>query len=121
MASTSTCSTTRALMSTPHFFARVREMNPGAYLSSFVTWAPINDSILASAEADEAFSPEADDSAEGDIAVTAAVVVHLAGARSHRRAADGDEASRPRGRSRLGVGERALRLLALTPWFSALR
>ena len=61
----------------PHFFARVREMNPGAYLSSFVTWAPINDSILASAEADEAFSPEADDSAEDDIAVTAAVVVHL--------------------------------------------
>jgi len=61
----------------PHFFARVRDVNPDAYLSSFVTWAPINDSILASAEADEAFSPDADDSAQGDIAVTAAVVAHL--------------------------------------------
>lgn len=61
----------------PHFFARVREMNPDVYLSSFVTWTPINDSILASAEADEAFSPDTDDSAEDDIAVTAAVVSHL--------------------------------------------
>jgi len=61
----------------PHFFARVRELNPDAYLSSFVTWAPINDNILASAEADEAFSPDAGDSAERDIAVTAAVVAHL--------------------------------------------
>lgn len=61
----------------PHFFARLREKRPAAYLSSFVTWTPINESILASAEADEAFSPEAGDSAEGDIAVTAAVVTHL--------------------------------------------
>ncbi len=61
----------------PHFFARVREMNPDAYLSSFVSWAAINDSILASAEANEAFSPDADDPAEADIAVTAAVVMHL--------------------------------------------
>ncbi len=61
----------------PHFFARIRELNPDAYLSSFVTWAPINDTILASAEADEAFSPDTNDSAEGDIAVTAAVVAHL--------------------------------------------
>ncbi len=61
----------------PHFFARIREENPDAYLSSFVTWAPINDSILASADADEAFSPEADSSAEGDVAVTAEVVAHL--------------------------------------------
>lgn len=61
----------------PHFFARVRERNPNAYLSSFVTWAPINETILASADANEAFSPEADTSAEGDLAVTAAVVAHL--------------------------------------------
>jgi predicted AlkP superfamily pyrophosphatase or phosphodiesterase len=61
----------------PHFFARVRELNPEAYLSSFVTWAPINDSILASAGADEAFSPDTIDSAVGDIAVTEAVVAHL--------------------------------------------
>ena len=61
----------------PHFFARVRELNPDAYLSSFVTWAPINDSILSPADADEAFSPDAVDSAAGDIAVTAAVVAHL--------------------------------------------
>jgi predicted AlkP superfamily pyrophosphatase or phosphodiesterase len=63
----------------PHFFARVRENNPAAYLSSFVTWGPINDSILASAEADEAFSPrDAGNPAEADAAVTAAVVAHLA-------------------------------------------
>lgn len=63
----------------PHFFARVREKNPAAYLSSFVTWAPINDSILASADADEAFSPEgAENKFEADAAVTAAVVAHLA-------------------------------------------
>jgi predicted AlkP superfamily pyrophosphatase or phosphodiesterase len=62
----------------PHFFARVRETDPTAYLSSFVTWGPINDSILASAEADEAFSPQdAGNSAEADAAVTAAVVAHL--------------------------------------------
>jgi arylsulfatase A-like enzyme len=64
----------------PHFFARLREAIPNAYLSSFVTWAPINESILASAEADEAFSPETDSSAEGDAAVTAAVVTHLGNA-----------------------------------------
>lgn len=62
----------------PHFFARVREKNPAAYLSSFVTWAPINDSILASADANEAFSPDAASSAEGDLVVTAAVVAHFA-------------------------------------------
>jgi hypothetical protein len=62
----------------PHFFARIREQSPDAYLSSFVTWGPINESILASAEADEAFSPEGGDSSpEGDIAVTAAVVAHM--------------------------------------------
>jgi predicted AlkP superfamily pyrophosphatase or phosphodiesterase len=63
----------------PHFFARVREKNPAAYLSSFVTWGPINDDILASAEANAAFSPQdAGNSAEADAAVTAAVVAHLA-------------------------------------------
>ncbi len=63
----------------PHFFARVREEQPDAYLSSFVTWAPINESILASAEADAEFwGNEPNDSAKGDIAVTAAVVAHLA-------------------------------------------
>jgi predicted AlkP superfamily pyrophosphatase or phosphodiesterase len=61
----------------PHFFGRVREMKPEAYLSSFVTWTPINESILPSGDPDEAFSPDAADSAEGDIAVTAAVVAHL--------------------------------------------
>jgi predicted AlkP superfamily pyrophosphatase or phosphodiesterase len=61
----------------PHFFARLREELPEAYLSSFVTWGPINDGILASADADEAFSPDPGDSAQGDIEVTAAVVSHL--------------------------------------------
>jgi predicted AlkP superfamily pyrophosphatase or phosphodiesterase len=63
----------------PHFFARVRERKSDAYLSSFVTWGPINESILASAEADQEFWPnEPNDSAKGDIEVTAAVVGHLA-------------------------------------------
>ena len=62
----------------PHFFARIREREPDAYLSSFVTWGPINETILASAEADEAFWPEESDSALGDIEVTAAVVAQLA-------------------------------------------
>ncbi|MBW2162473.1 MAG: alkaline phosphatase family protein [Deltaproteobacteria bacterium] len=62
----------------PHFFARIRELEPDAYLSSFVTWGPINESILASAEADEAFWPMESDSAQGDIAVTDAVVAHFA-------------------------------------------
>jgi predicted AlkP superfamily pyrophosphatase or phosphodiesterase len=61
----------------PHFFARVREVNPDVYLSSFVTWAPINESILPSGGGDAAFSPDVVDSAEGDLAVTAAVVAHL--------------------------------------------
>jgi bisphosphoglycerate-independent phosphoglycerate mutase (AlkP superfamily) len=63
----------------PHFFARVRQVEPEAYLSSFVTWAPINESIAAPSEPDEMFSPaNAVDSAQGDQAVTAAVVAHLA-------------------------------------------
>lgn len=63
----------------PHFFVRIRELNAEAYLSSFVTWRPINENILASAEADEAFAPaEGTDSAEGDRQVTAAVVAHFA-------------------------------------------
>jgi predicted AlkP superfamily pyrophosphatase or phosphodiesterase len=63
----------------PHFFARVREEQPDAYLSSFVTWGPINESILASAEADEEFWPnEPNDLAKGDAEVTAAVATHLA-------------------------------------------
>lgn len=61
----------------PHFYARLREQKPEAYLSSFVTWAPIHEEILASAEADEAFSPDAPDSASGDTAVIEAVVEHL--------------------------------------------
>jgi predicted AlkP superfamily pyrophosphatase or phosphodiesterase len=65
----------------PHFFARVREKNPDVYLSSFVTWAPINESILASAEADAVFTwDDPSDSAGGDLAVTAAVVAHMAAA-----------------------------------------
>jgi predicted AlkP superfamily pyrophosphatase or phosphodiesterase len=62
----------------PHFFARIRERAPDAYLSSFVTWGPINETILASAEADEAFWPNESDSAQGDMAVTAAVAAHFA-------------------------------------------
>jgi predicted AlkP superfamily pyrophosphatase or phosphodiesterase len=61
----------------PHFFARIRELEPNAYLSSFVTWGPINENILASEEADEAFWPMESDSAKGDIAVTDAVVAHF--------------------------------------------
>ncbi len=63
----------------PHFFARVREQNPRAYLSSFVTWVPINDDIAVSADADVLFPSEPPaDSASGDIAVTDAVVAHMA-------------------------------------------
>ena len=63
----------------PHFFVRIRQLDPTAYLSSFVTWGPINESIAAPAEPDEAFWPkDATSSAEGDTAVTAAVVAHLA-------------------------------------------
>ncbi len=61
----------------PHFFARVRETKPDAYLSSFVTWQPIHDILMESVEADEAFSPMVATSAEADAAVTSAVVEHL--------------------------------------------
>ena len=61
----------------PHFFARVREKNPDAYLSSFVSWQPINVILLESAEADQAFAPMVPTSAEADAAVTSAVVEHL--------------------------------------------
>ena len=63
----------------PHFFARLREQRPDAYLSSFVTWAPINEDILSSAEAQAEFTwDDPSDSAGGDRAVTQAVVEHLA-------------------------------------------
>lgn len=62
----------------PHFFARVREENPDAYLSSFVSWQFINFVILESAEADEAFAPLVPTSLEADLAVTEAVVDHFA-------------------------------------------
>jgi arylsulfatase A-like enzyme len=62
----------------PHFFERVREENPTAYLSSFVSWQFINLVILESAEADEAFAPLVPTSLEADLAVTEAVVDHFA-------------------------------------------
>lgn len=62
----------------PHFFRRIREQQADAYLSSFVTWGPINEYIVAPGDADEEFSPEAESSAEGDAMVTDAVVAHLA-------------------------------------------
>ncbi|MBW2508857.1 MAG: alkaline phosphatase family protein [Deltaproteobacteria bacterium] len=63
----------------PHFFAHVREKDPGAYLASFATWAPINESIASSADVDVVFSSTMPtDSASGDMAVTAAVVSYLA-------------------------------------------
>ena len=65
----------------PHFFQRIREQNPDAVLSSFVTWTPIHDEILAPGTADVAFSPSGVSSAEADVEVTAAVVAHL-GART---------------------------------------
>lgn len=61
----------------PHFFRRVREQRPAAYLSSFVTWTPIHDQILGPNDANVAFSPEAESSADADVLVTAAVVEHL--------------------------------------------
>jgi len=61
----------------PHFFARVREKNSDAHLSSFVSWQPINAILTESAEADEAFAPMAATSLEADVAVTSAVVEHL--------------------------------------------
>jgi predicted AlkP superfamily pyrophosphatase or phosphodiesterase len=63
----------------PHFFARVRERKPDAYLASFVTWFPINDEIAVSADSDLLFPAEAPaDSLAGDNAVTEAVVSHMA-------------------------------------------
>jgi predicted AlkP superfamily pyrophosphatase or phosphodiesterase len=68
----------------PHFFARVREKRPDAFLSSFVTWDPINESILGSTKADVVFSAnEPNDSAAGDLAVTASVVAHIAAETPH--------------------------------------
>ena len=62
----------------PHFFRRIREQKADAYLSSFVTWGPINEFIVAPGDADEEFSPETLISSEGDAIVTDAVVAHLA-------------------------------------------
>jgi hypothetical protein len=62
----------------PHFFERVREVRPDAYLSSFVSWQFINFVILESAQADAAFAPLVPTSIEADLAVTEAVVDHLA-------------------------------------------
>lgn len=62
----------------PHFFRRIRDEMPDAYLSSFVTWGPINEFIVAPGDADEEFSPMAPSSAEGDTMVTDALVAHLA-------------------------------------------
>jgi predicted AlkP superfamily pyrophosphatase or phosphodiesterase len=62
----------------PHFFRRIREQKADAYLSSFVTWGPINEHILAPGDADEEFSPGTESSVEGDAIVTDAVVAHLA-------------------------------------------
>ena len=59
----------------PHFFVRLREQNPDAYLSSFTSWQPINLFILEGE--DYAFTPLVLTAAEGDAAVTAAVVEHL--------------------------------------------
>jgi predicted AlkP superfamily pyrophosphatase or phosphodiesterase len=61
----------------PHFFARVRQRKPDAYLSSFVSWPPIHAILAESAAADEAFAPMTATSAEADAAVTSAVVEHL--------------------------------------------
>lgn len=63
----------------PHFFERIREIEPNAYLSTFVTWAPINESIAAPTQPDESFSADpALGSALGDEAVTAEVIAHVA-------------------------------------------
>ncbi len=59
----------------PHFFVRLREQNPDAYLSSFVSWQFINFVILEGE--DYAFTPLVPTAAEGDAAVTAAVVEHM--------------------------------------------
>ncbi len=61
----------------PHFFRRIREQAADAYLSSFVTWSPINEFIVAPGDANEEFSPDVNDSLEGDAMVTDAVVDHL--------------------------------------------
>jgi len=83
----------------PHFFAHVREKDPGAYPASFATWAPINESIASSAHVDVVFSSTMPtDSAAGDIAVTAAVVAHVA---------SGTHPSAPR--SRRGLATRRFR------------
>ncbi|MEM7434338.1 MAG: alkaline phosphatase family protein [Myxococcota bacterium] len=61
----------------PHFYARIREIDPSAYLSSFATWSPIHEEILGQDGADVVFSPGAQSSLAGDTAVTAEVVAHL--------------------------------------------
>lgn len=62
----------------PHFFERIREVYPEAYLSSFAAWPRIHPYILASTRADMAFSPQERGVAARDAAVTDAVVQHLA-------------------------------------------
>lgn len=62
----------------PHFFARLREQKADAYLSSFASWQVINFVIVESAEVDEVFTPLVPTSLEADLAVTAAVVEHMA-------------------------------------------
>ncbi len=59
----------------PHFFVRLREQSPDAYLSSFTSWQFINLVILEGE--DYAFTPLVPTAAEGDAAVTAAVVEHM--------------------------------------------
>ena len=48
----------------PHFFQRIKESRPDAYLSSIVNWTPINDKILRA----EDYQARGDDAAVADLA-----------------------------------------------------
>ncbi|HIF39729.1 MAG TPA: hypothetical protein EYQ74_01350 [Planctomycetes bacterium] len=61
----------------PHFFKRVRDYQPGAYLSSIVQWHPINQNLLHPYPGIADFTQEVADSGE---AVKNAAVAHLASA-----------------------------------------
>ena len=61
----------------PHFFQRIRESRPDAYLSSFAM-SMINDYIVTPGDADEVFTPDEETSVENDAARTDAAAAHLA-------------------------------------------
>lgn len=60
----------------PHFFRRIKEANPSAYLSSIVEWAPIDTALVGPAAAYTDFRQTATDGATTDLVAKASA--HLA-------------------------------------------